>query len=68
MQNYKFLFLATAVAVTSACATDDPNRRTKLGVGIGAVAGAVIGHQIDGDNGRYYGAALGALAGGGVGH
>ena len=68
MQNYKILLLAGAITVTSACATDDPNRRAKLGAGIGAVAGAVIGHQIDGDNGRFYGAAIGALAGGGVGH
>lgn len=50
----------------SACATDDPNRRTKLGVGIGAAIGAVIGSQI-GDDNELAGAAIGALAGGLVG-
>ena len=28
-----------------ACATDDPNQRAKAGAAIGAVAGAVLGHQ-----------------------
>lgn len=51
-----------------ACATDDPNRRAKIGVGIGAVAGAVLGHQLKDSNGRYLGAAIGALAGGVVGN
>ena len=61
--------VALAVASTLAgCATDDPNRRAKTGAAIGAVAGAIIGHQIDGKSGRYVGAALGALAGGGAGH
>lgn len=60
------LFLAAAVTL-SACATDDPNRRTKVGAAVGAVTGAVIGHQVDGDSGKYVGAAVGALAGAGVG-
>ena len=61
--------VALAVASTlTGCATDDPNRRAKTGAAIGAVAGAIIGHQIDGKSGRYVGAALGALAGGGAGH
>jgi len=52
----------------SGCATDDPNRRAKTGAAIGAVAGAVLGHQIDGDKGRFIGAAAGAMAGGAVGN
>ncbi len=59
--------LLVAAALTG-CATDDPNRRAKTGAAIGAVAGAILGHQIDGNSGRYVGAALGALAGGGAGY
>ncbi len=59
------LVLALGVA---GCATDDPNRQAKIGAGIGAVAGAIIGHQIDHGSGRWVGAAVGALAGGAVGH
>ena len=60
--------LAVAAVVTlSACvADDDPNRRAKLGVGIGAVAGAVIAKASGSDN-VLLGATLGALAGGAVG-
>ena len=63
---------ATALAVTlalalAACATDDPNRRTKIGAGVGAVTGAVIGNQVGGQKARLIGAAVGALAGGAVG-
>lgn len=56
-----------AAAVLAGCATDDPNRRAKTGAAIGAVAGAILGHQVDGKSGRYVGAALGALAGSGAG-
>ena len=35
---------------------------------IGAVLGAVAGHQVDGDKGRYIGAVVGALAGGAAGN
>jgi outer membrane protein OmpA-like peptidoglycan-associated protein len=35
---------------------------------VGAVAGAVVGHQLDGNAGRFVGAAVGALAGGAVGN
>ncbi len=52
----------------SGCATDDPNRRAKTGAAIGAIAGAVLGHQVDGDKGRFIGAAAGAIAGGAVGN
>lgn len=60
------LFLVAAVTL-SACATDDPNRRTKVGAAVGAVTGAVLGHQVDDGKGKYVGAAVGALAGAGVG-
>ena len=57
-----------AVLMLTACAADDPYMRTKTGAAIGAVAGAVLGHQMDGDDGRYVGAAVGAAIGGGVGY
>jgi outer membrane protein OmpA-like peptidoglycan-associated protein len=61
------IVLGGAVLV-SGCATDDPHRRAKTGAAIGAVTGAVIGHQLDSDSGRWVGAAVGALAGGAVGN
>lgn len=67
------LKLQTAVAGTAllvglgGCA-DDPNRNAKIGAATGAVVGAVLGHQVDGDKGRYIGAVVGGLAGAGVGH
>lgn len=67
-------FNATLIAATatimliSGCATDDPNRRAKAGVAIGAVAGGVLGHQINDKNGRYAGAVVGALTGAAVGN
>lgn len=66
----KVLTIICCIALfgVTACAVDDPYRRTKAGAGIGAVAGAVIGHQIDGKSGRYVGAAVGALAGGAAGN
>jgi len=47
---------------------DDPNRRAKTGAAIGAVTGAIVGHQVSRGSGKWVGAAVGALAGGGVGH
>lgn len=58
--------LLTSAAVAS-CATDDPNRRAKQGAAIGAIAGAVIGHQLHHDNGSILGGAIGAIAGASVG-
>ncbi|MEE4376408.1 MAG: OmpA family protein, partial [Candidatus Competibacteraceae bacterium] len=65
-----FFRIATGIVLLSlvGCAANDPYARTKAGAGIGAVAGAVIGHQIDGKSGRYVGAAVGALAGGAAGN
>ncbi len=62
------VLLSVAVVLGSACATDDPNRRAKAGAAIGAVTGAVIGHQVHDKNGRYVGAVAGALTGAAVGN
>lgn len=60
--------LVLLVAVATGCATDDPNRRAKTGAAVGAVAGAVVGHQMHDRNGRFVGAAVGALTGAAVGN
>ena len=60
--------LAVAIAV-GACATDDPNRRAKIGAAGGAAAGAAIGYAIGEDAvGALLGATAGALTGGLVGN
>lgn len=64
----KTLLPLSVVVALAGCATDDPNRRAKTGAAIGAVAGAVLGHQLDDDKGRYWGAVAGAVAGGAAGH
>lgn len=63
----KVIVLAIAVAIAG-CAADDPNRRAKTGAAIGAITGAVLGHQLDSKSGRFVGAAVGALAGAAVGN
>lgn len=69
MNRRNSLVVLTAAAVLlGGCAQDDPNRRAKTGAAVGAVAGAVLGHQINGKSGKWVGAAVGALAGGAVGH
>ncbi len=60
--------MSAVVLVLVGCATDDPHRRAKTGAAVGAVAGAVLGHQVDRGSGKWIGAAVGALAGGAVGH
>jgi len=69
--NKKFALisvLATGVTLgISGCASDGGVSRTGAGAAVGAVAGAVLGHQVNDDNGRFVGAAVGALAGGAVG-
>ncbi|MEE9334960.1 MAG: OmpA family protein [Granulosicoccaceae bacterium] len=67
MHKAKVLMIATAATLAVACATDDPNKRTKTGAAIGAIAGAVIGNQSSSKNGKYVGAAVGALTGAAVG-
>ena len=64
---FKIAVLSATLAV-SACAVDDPYRRTKVGAATGAVLGGVLGHQLDDDSGRYYGAAAGAILGGALGN
>ncbi|MCP4212147.1 MAG: OmpA family protein [Halieaceae bacterium] len=69
MNRVAVLSLACALSLTlGGCATDDPHRKAKTGALIGAIAGGVIGHQVDGGSGKWVGAAIGALAGGAVGN
>lgn len=60
--------LATSVVATG-CA-NDPNRRAKIGAGVGAVLGGVAGKQLgdESNTNAAIGAAVGALAGGAVGN
>lgn len=58
----------TTLLLISGCATDDPNRRAKTGMAIGAIAGGVIGNQSSSKNGKYAGVIVGSLAGAAVGH
>jgi len=68
MNSLKKVALTAAVAMgLSACANTDSLSRGQTGAAVGAVAGAILGHQVDGDKGRYVGAIAGALAGGAVG-
>ncbi len=67
--NKPFLtLLVFASLIVGGCATNDPNQRSKTGAAIGAVAGAVFGHQVDDDKGRFLGAAIGAITGAAVGN
>jgi outer membrane protein OmpA-like peptidoglycan-associated protein len=66
-RTIKVTALLVAMSLLSACA-NDPYMKTKTGAAIGAVAGGVLGHQVHGDRGRYYGAATGAALGGGLGY
>ncbi len=64
----RLIAVLTLTGLLAGCAADDPDRRAKTGAAVGAIAGAVIGHQIDHDKGRFIGAAVGAIAGGMTGH
>jgi len=66
--NLRNVVLVAVAVALAGCAADDPNKRAKTGAAIGAVAGAILGHQLDDDSGRFVGAAVGALAGGAVGN
>jgi outer membrane protein OmpA-like peptidoglycan-associated protein len=72
MNTRRLLFAVCGVSccalLLSACASNDPHRSTKTGVGIGAAAGAVIGHQIDRKSGAVVGGLIGAMAGGLIGN
>lgn len=70
-KNIRGVLLASltgsAVALAGCATSDGSLSRGQTGAAIGAVAGAVFGHQVDGDKGRYVGAVVGALAGNAVG-
>lgn len=68
MKKYMVAAMVAATLIAAGCATDDPNRRSKMGAAIGAVLGGVAGHQADGDKGKYVGAVVGAIAGAAVGN
>ena len=68
MRHMKIAALAAAITLTTGCAANDPHKRAKAGAAIGALTGAVIGHQVNDNNGRYAGAAVGALTGALVGN
>jgi len=57
-----------SVMALSACASNEPIGRTQVGAAVGAVTGAILGHQINDDRGRLIGAAVGAIAGAAVGN
>jgi outer membrane protein OmpA-like peptidoglycan-associated protein len=67
----RFLILILIIAVcTVGCATpqNKKERGTRIGVGVGAIAGAILGQAIGGDTAStLIGAGVGALAGGVVG-
>lgn len=59
--------LASAIFL-SGCQTLSPQQRSALGTSLGSVAGALIGSEIGGGNGRLVAMALGAVVGGFVGN
>ncbi len=68
MKQYLMAALVASMVLSAGCATDDPNKRSKLGAAIGAVVGGVVGHQADGKKGKYVGAVVGAIGGAAVGN
>ena len=73
MKKMNLMFAIILALLISSCATMKENENTSKGVGIGAVAGgllgAVIGHQTGNrDQGALIGAALGAGTGGLIGN
>lgn len=63
----KIALVSLLSAGLAACAGNQSISGAQKSAAIGAVAGAVLGHQVDGDKGRYVGAVAGALAGSAVG-
>lgn len=68
MKNQHYVLCVPLILALASCATDDPNRRAKIGAVVGAVVGGVAGHQANSDKGRFVGAAVGALGGAAVGN
>jgi len=66
MKKAGIIAAALSAGIIVGCATDDPNKRTKIGAVVGAVAGGVIGNQSSSKNGKVAGAVVGALAGAAV--
>jgi outer membrane protein OmpA-like peptidoglycan-associated protein len=69
--NTKSIITVTLISFIffiAGCATDSPNRRAQTGAAIGAVTGAILGHQVHDKRGRYIGAIAGAAAGAGIGN
>lgn len=65
----RYLLATGLLVLLAACATDDPNRRAKIGAVTGAVVGAAVGEAAsDSGKGKYYGAAIGAVTGAAIGH
>lgn len=68
----KFVCMAVALSLLSACATDPYTGESKVakttwGAGIGTALGAGIGALVGGEKGALVGAGVGALAGAGTG-
>lgn len=68
-RSFRLLRLGALVLplAIGACVTPD-RQYTATGAAVGSVAGAILGHQVDGDHGRYAGAAAGALIGAAIGN
>ena len=67
-QRLLLCFISSCALFLTACTNLDHNQRAAVGSGIGAVAGGVIGHQLDDRKGRYVGAVAGALTGAALGN
>ncbi len=69
MKNWLRVTSVMVLIGLAGCTADDPNKRAKTGAAIGAIAGAVLGNQVQhSGRGRVVGALLGAAAGGTIGH
>jgi outer membrane protein OmpA-like peptidoglycan-associated protein len=68
MKPYLKSIIVIAGFILGSCATNDPHQQAKTGAVIGAIAGAVLGHQLDDDSGRYVGAVIGGMTGAAIGN
>lgn len=70
MYNIKPAIISSILCIfaLTACATDDPHQRAKIGAVVGAATGAVLGNQTNDDEGAVKGAAVGAVVGGLIGN